>query len=219
MPRSLALALFLLWAAAFASAPAAALDATQGREVAGKIASGQRWAKLHAACPADLPRRRARRLANPALDENACAAAPAGCLAACEAGDGAACFHLGRVFQEDASHPARVWERLFAAACAGGHAGGCTNRAAGIRNGDYDDDLFARRGKSERESCLRRSFERACRGEDAWGCAMLGQSWRVGEGGPSNRGQARRAYDEACRLAPTFAACEFAKDGLSQLAP
>lgn len=216
MLRSLALTLLLCWAAALWPAPAAAQESPQAREVAAKIGGGGRWARLHAACPADLPRRRA---ASPAaeLDEKACAAVPAGCLAACEAGDGAACFRLARVYQQAKSHPARVWERLFAAACAGGHAAGCTNRAAGIRNGGYEDDPFRRVGPKRRDACLRRSFARACAGDDAWGCAMLGQSHRLGEGGARSPSQARGFYDKACRLAPDAPACEFARGGLSQL--
>lgn len=215
---ALLLALALSLTLATAPAPALALDARQANDVAATIGGAPRWARLHAACPADLPRRRAAP-ANPSLDEAACAAVPAGCLAACEAGDGGACFHLARAFQRDKSHPSRVWERLFAAACAGGHAAGCTNRAAGIRNGGYEDDPFRRVASKRRDSCLRRSFARACKGEDAWGCAMLGQSHRLGEGGAKSAAQARRAYDEACGIGPGFTACDFAKDGLRRLRP
>jgi TPR repeat protein len=199
-------------------APAAlAQDSPQARDVAETVGGGGRWARLHAACPADLPRRRAVEPANEALDETACAAAPAGCLAACEAGDGRACFRLARVYQQGKTHPSRVWERLFAAACAGGYAAGCTNRAAGMRNGGYDDDPFKRVGRKSRESCLRRSFARACAGEDAWGCAMLGQSHERGEGGRSSAGEARRAYEKACALAEDSTPCEVAREGLSRL--
>lgn len=199
-------------------APAAlAQDSPQAREVAETVGGGGRWARLHAACPADLPRRRAASPANEALDETACAAAPAGCLAACEAGDGRACFKLARVYQEGKTHPSKVWERLFAAACAGGFAAGCTNRAAGMRNGGYEDDPFRRVGAKRRDACLRRSFARACSGDDVWGCAMLGQSHANGEGGPRSAGEARRAYAKACELAENSEPCSFARDGLSRL--
>jgi hypothetical protein len=199
-------------------APAAlAQESPQARDVAQTIGGGARWARLHAACPADLPRRRAASPANEALDETACAAVPAGCLAACEAGDGRACFKLARVYQEGKAHPSRVWERLFAAACAGGFAAGCTNRAAGVRNGGYEDDPFRRVGAKRRDACLRRSFARACSGEDVWGCAMLGQSHEQGEGGRRSAAEARRAYEKACDLADDSPACTFARAGLARL--
>ncbi len=202
--------------ALFLAPTALAQDSPQAREVAETVGGGGRWARLHAACPADLPRRRAASPANEALDETACAAAPAGCLAACEAGDGRACFKLARVYQEGKTHPSKVWERLFAAACAGGYSAGCANRAAGMRNGGYEDDPFRRVGAKRRDACLRRSFARACSGEDAWGCAMLGQSHERGEGGRASAAQARRFYERTCRLAPDSESCEFANERLGR---
>lgn len=166
---------------------------------------------LYAACPADLAPRRAR--PEPDVTEEQCAANPAACLSACRVRrSGEHCFALARVFQEQRGEKdAAVYESLFAAACQAGHAGGCTNRASGIRNGGYQDDPWRRRGMAQRQSCQYRAFNRACQWGDAWGCTMLGQALDQGEGVRRNLQKAGAAYDRSCEIAPNFAACQSGK--------
>ncbi|MBL8587372.1 MAG: SEL1-like repeat protein [Methylobacteriaceae bacterium] len=197
---------------------AQAFDAAQARQVAERMTADPAWMRVYAACPVDLPRKRAPKL--PIDDDpsaESCGGAPLGCFEACKAGSGAHCFHLARAYQVDKSLAPRIWEQLFAAACGAGYAAGCTNRAAGIRNGGYADDPFRRRSAAARQSCELRSFARACAGEDAWGCAMLGQAYRYGEGAPRSRTKARRAYARACSLAPDSEPCDFAQDSQKRL--
>jgi hypothetical protein len=197
---------------------AQAFDAAQARQVAERMAADPLWTRVYAACPVDLPRKRAPKL--PIDDEpsaESCGGAPLGCFEACKAGSGAHCFKLALAYQTDKSMAPRIWQQLFAAACSAGYPAGCTNRAAGIRNGGYEDDPFRRRSRIARQSCQFRSFARACAGEDAWGCAMLGQAHLFGEGTPKNAGRAKRAYARACSLAPDWEPCDFAQDSQKRL--
>jgi TPR repeat protein len=106
---------------------------------------------------------------------------------------------------------------LFASACALGEAAGCTNRAAHLRNDMDEGDPLQRLSADQLASCHHRSFKIACDKNDAWGCAMLGQSHRYGEGVRRNMGAARRSYRKACDLAPDFAACGFARADLEEM--
>jgi TPR repeat protein len=69
-----------------------------------------------------------------------------------------------------------------------------------------------------KNACQFRSFKIACRENDAWGCAMLGQSYQYGEGVTRSASMARSAFRKSCRLAPDFEACSFARDGIRELA-
>lgn len=178
---------------------------------------------LFAACPADNFRRARAQEASGALrtsgSEARCAADPSACYAACLSGSGSACFSLARAFQEnEATVPPRYTQTLFATSCGFGYAAGCTNRASSIRNSLRDGDPFRNASKRVRDACQFRSFRIACRGNDAWGCAMLGQSYQYGEGVGVSAPLARGAFRKSCSLAPGFEACSFSREGMSELA-
>ncbi|MGL4494435.1 MAG: tetratricopeptide repeat protein [Beijerinckiaceae bacterium] len=165
---------------------------------------------LYRACPADVHRKSAGPTAAIFASQSFCTANPAACYEACiQLNSHEHCFNLARVIQDADDAPQRYAQMLFTAACAAGKGSGCTNRAAGMRNGRYEDDPF--NADATKAVCMRRSFTIACAAPDAWGCAMLGQAWQNGEGGPKSRAKARVAYSKACAIDPNFAACDFAR--------
>lgn len=177
----------------------------------------------HQACPADLfeterPFWRAM-TRDRRVRVSTCEADAMGCYRRCvEARSGNACFSLARALQKNLPRDAGgYWEMLFAHACAIGHAGGCTNRGAGIRNGRYDDEPFEGVDRDSRDLCLFRTFETTCEREDAWGCAMQGQSYHYGEGVGRDTQAARRHYLRSCEINPKFAACRFARSGIAAI--
>jgi TPR repeat protein len=176
----------------------------------------------YGACPADSFRRATAQTAahllaaKPTLAQ--CAADPESCHAACLGGQGSACFALARAFQENEQvAPPYAAQKLFSMACSYGYGAGCTNRAANLRNNLSENDPLRALAKRAREACQFRTFRIACQESDAWGCAMLGQSYQYGEGVNRSPPRARGAFDKACRLAPDFEACSFAKDGAARL--
>ncbi len=148
-----------------------------------------------------------------------CEADPAYCHSACvQALSGRACMGLARAMQDNEPETkGRYYESLFTQACATGRASGCTNRGGGIRNGGYADDPFRDVAQEAREGCLFRSFEIACAGDDAWGCAMLGQSYHYGEGVAADADAALRHYRRSCEIDSDFAACRFAESGIEDI--
>lgn len=102
-------------------------------------------------------------------------------------------------------------QRFHALACAVGYSAGCTNRAAGIRNRRYQDHTFHDASVVDKQSCEYRSFLLDCDRRGARGCAMLGQSYRTGEGVAAQPQRARAAYQTSYEINPKFAACDFAK--------
>lgn len=129
-----------------------------------------------------------------------------------------ACFALARVFEE--AKPAvspHIAQMLFAQACALGSRGGCTNRAAGIRNGSYDGDPMLAEQPDALDICYFKTFSISCGDGDAWGCAMLGQSYQFGEGTEKDGAAARRHYTRACEINAEFPACDFARSHLETL--
>ena len=155
----------------------------------------------------------------PEIEQDECLKDPEQCLAGCLDGRSyEACSTMAMTLQ--ASLPeqkSRYWEMLFAEACATGSVGGCTNRAAGIRNGGYFDDPFNELDETEAMACVFRSFEVTCGEGDAWGCTMLGQSYQNGEGVDADTAAARRYYERSCEIAPDFPACEMATEKLAVL--
>ena len=141
-------------------------------------------------------------------------AKPELCLEQCRKfDDPQACLNLALALQtREPEAPAKFVQSLFAQACALAEEGGCTNRGAGIRNGGYEDDPFARRTPREARACQFRTFDFACSKDDAWGCAMLGQAYAAGEGVAKDRNKANIAFSRACAQDPKFAACDFAKE-------
>jgi TPR repeat protein len=146
-------------------------------------------------------------------DRLACQRDPQACLNAClEGASSEQCFALARAFQENkALASAKHAHMMFAAACARGSAGGCTNRGAGIRNEGFASDPWAFAAPGDRDACLFRTFSASCGAEDAWGCAMLGHSYMTGEGVAADKGQAKARFEKSCAIAPDFEACNFAR--------
>lgn len=159
-----------------------------------------------------------------------CAQNPEACLAACtQDHNERACFQLGRVLQD---HPdvealealpegdpatqerdriAMGAEILFTEACVLGGGSGCTNRGAGIRNGNYRLDPLRPWPPEKKQACQFKTFKAACQADDPWGCTMLGQSYQEGEGVAVDHGMALKQYDRSCQLDPDFSACDMAK--------
>ncbi len=201
----LAFAAIVLAAQAFSLASEAQTtpDQRSVAQVAAAIDADPKLTRLLGQCPAPVYRRAKENSA--AADS--CDSHLGECLTACRNGDGEQCFKLGLAIQKSGEKPLHA-QIMFTAACANGKGSGCTNRGAGMRNGDYDGDPFAKRSKSAREQCQFRSFRTACGLNDAWGCAMLAQAYANGEGVKRSRTDAQRASDKSCELAPNFAACE-----------
>jgi len=188
-----------------------------------KLKSDAALQSLWADCPADIYRKEAAfwsgAIDNREVELEQCEADPQACYSECfQARNENACFELGRAFQDNMETKfSRYWEALFARACATGQGGGCTNRAAGIRNGLYEDDPFTSKSELVRNACLFRTFELTCREGDAWGCTMHGQSYQYGEGVAQDRAKAEAAYRKSCEIDPDFASCEFAKGQLEAM--
>lgn len=206
-----------------AHAPApTTLDADQATRLMTLIDGDRRLASVFAMCPADAFRRDAPVYAlyvKPESDEAACATDPVACYRRCaEDAQGSSCFGLARLFQENPDTVAnRYAQTLFAMACDAGMGAGCTNRAASLRNNPVDGEPLMAATEVERANCEHRSFDIACRQGDAWGCAMLGQTYQYGEGIERDATRARRYYDQSCAISPSFAACDFAKRHMTSM--
>lgn len=153
------------------------------------------------------------------LSLETCGDDPANCAFMCLTLRGAdACFTTARLIQDNAERKDQTHaQTLFAYACALGYPAGCTNRAAGVKNGAYEGDPFPDPENRETATCLFRSFKTACEREDAWGCAMHGMSLQYGEGVSADRDAARKAYDKSCEINPAFDACETARDQVKEM--
>lgn len=188
MPFRLALpalaACTLLAATGVGPQPArAGFDAAGARSVAATINRDRRLSHMLRQCPADMfgKRRRAASVTRASATAKAsCEDSPGACFRACiQAADGEACLRLAHTFQSHDEVVRPIYaQTLFTLACASGEGSGCTNRGAGIRNRDYPGDLFKQKPERVQESCQYRSFRIACEQDDAWGCAMLGQSYQ-----------------------------------------
>ncbi len=180
-------------------------------------------ARLYRQCPGGLfkpePSRSPRLHRQAARLNDACEGQESACFRACvQEGNGAACLDLAYIAQRKRALVApRYAQVLFTLACANGVGAGCTNRAAGIRNGGYADDPIGTGPDGASERCQHRSFKIACEQRDPWGCAMLGQSYRLGEGTAENPIAARSAYQQSCKLSPDFEACSFSREGLKAI--
>ena len=174
-------------------------------------------------CPADVFRQEVsfiqRLFPTDSATEALCDANPSVCLGACmDAAGGSACFYTARAFQSRPSLlPQRYSEILFSRACALGDTAGCTNRAASIRNAPFKGDPFEAATDRVKQSCEFRTFTLSCSPESTWGCAMLGQSYELGEGVGRSAVKAEQFYRKACRLSPDFPSCSFAQRGLERV--
>jgi hypothetical protein len=154
------------------------------------------------------------------LTESVCSAEPTRCWTLCTEGrNGTACFRLARVFQEHAPENDPRTQVLFTMACARGMAAGCTNRGAGVRNAEYENDPLRAWSKSRREACTARSFAVACDQNDSWGCFMSGQATANGEGVRRDLARARMIYERACAATGgrDVAGCASANEALEDL--
>lgn len=201
----------------------AGFNGAEAQQVVALMDANPALARVYAACPADVFRQEAAPweplIRSRGVPLEICGTRPLSCLALCTTGSsGGHCFALARAFQvnQDQIKP-RHAQMLFSMACATGMAGGCTNRAASIRNMRHEGDPFREAPEERKDLCQYRSFEIACGRRDAWGCAMLGQSHHYGEGVRADAAQARHFYQESCRISPAFAACEFSKSGIKAL--
>lgn len=195
----------------------------EGAEVSERMGRDARIERSLKACPADaLESERPfwrRFIAAREPSEKVCARHPLDCYDLCVRwSNSKACFDLALAFDHH-SLDVNIFDKhkLFAFACATGMPGGCTNRAAGIRNGRYRDDPFRETPLASRQACEFRSFELDCDRRGAWGCAMLGQAYEYGEGVGANAARARAAFEASCTISPKFAACAFAKRHLERL--
>lgn len=120
---------------------------------------------------------------------------------ACESGDGDYCYAAAQeLIAEDLSSAAA--QSLFLAACRLGLASGCTNAAAGHAQ---DDCSFA-------------AYEASCdRGQDPWGCAMLGLALVHGDPRHRDLQRARAVLPKACRRGQDDPACQVASQLLESL--
>lgn len=214
----------LAGAEAFAQEIASPFNSDEARAAAAALDRDQTIVARYQACPADAFRKEAS-LGALLLGESAdidaayCAKHPSECVSSCTTKrSGEHCYRLALAFQEnEATIEPRYAQMLFQMACALGKASGCTNRAAHLRNAASEGDPLTSLDTNAQEKCEFRSFKIACEEDDPWGCAMLGQAFKNGEGARKSLGSAQRSYKKACRLNPDFAACAFAKSALKDI--
>lgn len=171
-------------------------------------------------CPADIFRENRAMLSylmsSRDYDLAECEEDAGACFTACFDGRNEhACFELARALQENTEREySRYWEAMFAQSCATGSDGGCTNRGAGIVNGNYADDPFGKKSPEESATCGFRSFEVSCGAGDAWGCTMLGWEYKSGEATARDVEKAKAAFTKSCAINDNFVACDYARDEL-----
>lgn len=167
----------------------------------------QVFASYRDQCPADV----FGRLAPYSKGSKACAARPGWCLALCRAGQGRACFGIARAIEvelEDTGEGTLKFP-FFMAACAAGHANGCTNAGATVKNGSWIEGT--RPAAAATRDCQLRTYTAACAAGAPWGCFMEGMEWAFEAAeGDRDIAKARAAWQRACALAPNGSACESA---------
>lgn len=114
-------------------------------------------------------------------------AARARYAALCDRDDAAACWSLGTLVRDD--DRAADAARLFARACDGGLAAGCT---------DLGHAHYTGRGAPWDVERARALYRQACDGGDDTGCANLGELDELGVGAPPDLTAAVRSYQAAC---------------------
>lgn len=154
------------------------------------------------------------------LSEKFCKTELEECFSKCSGGNGEACLVVARILQADKNKniSQKYAQTFFAFSCAAGNPGGCTNRAAGIRNGDFLRDPSKEWDEEDKKECTFRFFEKACKKDDAWGCVMLGQAYEKGEGVKRDKGKASVLYKKGCLQAgPSHLSCKYAKNALKNM--
>ena len=202
----------------------ALFNKTEAAQVSERLHREPKLLRSFSVCPADTFERERpfwRGFADPKRPtEKTCALHPADCYDLCVGwANGPACFDLAQAFEHHSLDVADVIDkhRLYALACAAGYPAGCTNRAAGIRNGHYDDEPHRSSPEATKQVCEYRTFSISCDHREAWGCAMLGQAYRLGEGVAAQPQRARAAFEASCQISPKFASCDFAKGQLRSM--
>lgn len=217
---------FAFSVAARAEEPAAAFNAEEARAAIAEMDRDQTLLARYQACPADVFRKDAT-LGALLLGDNAdvtathCAKHPRECYTACATKrSGEHCYRLALALQkQEKTVQPRYAQMMFQMACALGEASGCTNRASHLRNAASEGDPLTSLEPQAQETCQFRSFSVACEKDDPWGCTMLGQAYKNGEGVRKSFAAARRSYKKSCRLNPDFVACEYARSALNEIAP
>ncbi len=199
------------------------LDLAQAKTVMQEMDGDSRLQAVFALCPADAYERDAPFYAADVKPDatplGQCSAAPEACYRRCmDHAEPGECFGLARAFQVHGPAVERRYaQMMFAMACNTGMGAGCTNRAASLRNATVKGDTERFGHAKAREPCEHRSFVVACTQGDAWGCAMLGQSYENGEGVALSITQARLYYERSCSIDPDFASCAFATGKLAEI--
>lgn len=130
-------------------------------------------------------------------EHTACREDPVACTPRCEQGDATACYAIGVGLQQLGR--GAEGEQMFARACRGGSAIGCTNYGAGLLGEAAD-------GMDAPAVCAARIFERTCAaGERLWGCGMWGMVLANGEGVSADPARALEVLERACALTEHFA--------------
>ena len=81
-----------------------------------------------------------------------------------------------------------------------------------MRNGDYTIRPFAEMDRGQRAACACGAHSKLLvTTDDAWGCAMYGQSLFTGEGGAADDAAAAAAFEKSCVIDPDFDSCEFSQ--------
>jgi hypothetical protein len=198
--------------------------------VADRILAVRGIGDLLATCPADIQgawKSRAPLFSgrDRAMSEGTCARNFERCADAClEANTGDACTWVSFILETRDPSLKPAARHGYALACALGDPSGCTNRGANIRNASQEFDALSLRPRSENAACLYSTFAAACAADDAWGCAMSGQTYHRGEGVAEDRERAKSLYRRACALSgegrddeTAKAPCRFARDLLAEL--
>lgn len=208
----------LMWVAAATSAQAEPVQdwinaqSPDHRWVLEEIMADERFTQLAQLCPADVfPASR-----GTARGSTDCTKNPGWCLAKCRLGQGKACFGVARAIQtemEDEGEATFTFP-MFMAACAAGHANGCTNAGAAAKNGSWINGTWPE-GVASRP-CQFRTYEAACTARAEWGCYMLGLEWgREGVNGRTDLQKARKAWRKSCQIDPDGSACAASRRQLS----
>ncbi len=125
-----------------------------------------------------------------------CAGAERSCADRCTQGVAAACVSLGYVFDQDPFHEGEAVP-LYARGCELGDLNGCTNYGAYLLEG-HD-------GLAADPPCAARLHERACQGDEAYGCGMFGRELALGVGVARDVERAWQVLETSCAELGSFA--------------
>lgn len=173
-------------------------------EIAAAIKSDKQLFSEASKCPADVvPTKGIDR----SLEEDRSCPDRRKCLAKCQANDGASCYNLAVVLEQEnlrkEGYDPTYTGALHWRACKLGIISGCTNRAAGLLR-DMNDASA---------TCSSSTFEKTCALDDPWGCTMYALSLWKGTGGIKvDLEKAKTAAKKSCKFNETDPACEAGKN-------